>query len=74
MNEVLAGALKSKTMAFGGGIVLLGVVDQFKDIVPLLVPEGYRGVAIATVGLIVALLRMATTQPLADKAPTGAAE
>lgn len=63
----MEGIFKSKTMGFAGILVATGLLDQFTNLIPMLVPEGYRGIAVAAVGLIVAVLRKATTQPLEDK-------
>jgi hypothetical protein len=67
MMDSITGALKSKTMGFAGGVILLGIVDQLQGVIPMIVPDDYRGVAIAAVGLVIAYLRVLTKQPLAEK-------
>lgn len=65
--EFLKSAAKSKTMAFAGSVVALGIADQYADVIPLLVPDEYRGIAVAAVGLVIAVLRQVTTKPLSEK-------
>lgn len=56
---------QSKTMGFAGALIGLGLADQFTNIIPLLVPDGYRGIALAVVGVVVAVLRKLTDTPVA---------
>lgn len=67
MNEVIVGAAKSKTVGFSLALVALGLLDQFTNVIPALVPTEYTGLAVAGVGLITALLRFVTTKPLSEK-------
>ncbi len=65
--DFITGALKSKTVQFSGAVVALGVLEQTSGLFTTLVPEEYRGIAIATIGLVSAVLRFITTKPLAEK-------
>lgn len=61
------GALKSNTMHFSVATIALGLLTQFTDVIPALVPAQYNGLAVAGIGLVTALLRMKTTTALSDK-------
>lgn len=60
-------ALKSNTIQFSLAVMALGLLDQFSNVIPLIVPDEYRGIAVAGVGLAMAVLRWKTTVPLKDK-------
>jgi len=54
-------AVKSTTVGFAGALVGIGVWAQANpEVLAALVPEGYEGVTLAAVGLVVALFRMRT--------------
>lgn len=65
--EAIKGAVQSKTMGFSAALVVLGLLDQFTNLVPALVPAQYNGIAVAAIGLVTAVLRWKTTTPLAEK-------
>jgi len=59
--------LKSKTMLFSIGLSVLGIVEaNMQLLAPFMSPEMY-GYAATVIGAIVAILRIATNQPLKDK-------
>jgi hypothetical protein len=58
---------KSKTMWFALLLVILGfVADNFTYIQNIIDPK-YYGVSYIAIGIMVAILRFVTTQPLGDK-------
>lgn len=60
-------AHKSKTMWFSVALVIFGALyDNFNYIQGLIDPSLY-GVCLISIGVIVAVLRFLTTQPLEDK-------
>lgn len=67
MDITLQGAVRSKTIWFSGALVALGVMDQVANVIPMIVPDEYRGIAIAAVGLVSAVLRAVTNRPLSAK-------
>lgn len=60
-------ALKSTTIQFSLAVMALGLLDQFNNVIPMIVPDEYRGIAVAAVGLVTAVLRWKTTTALKDK-------
>lgn len=64
MKDVLIAAAKSRTMGFGGLLVLAGLLEQNGDVITSLVPDQYDGLAISLVGVVVWGLRFVTTTPL----------
>ena len=61
------GAMHSKTMWFSLALVVLGVVyDNFSYVQNIIDPRLY-GVCLIFIGIVVAVLRFVTTQPLEDK-------
>lgn len=67
MDLSLAGAVRSKTIGFAVAMVGLGLAEQLGGVVTALVPDEYKGIAIAAVGLVVAVLRAVTDRPLSEK-------
>jgi hypothetical protein len=65
--DFITGALKSKTVQFSGAVVALGVLEQTSGLFTAMVPEEYRGIAIAAIGLMSAVLRFVTTKPISEK-------
>ena len=63
----LMGALKSKTMWFSLLLVLFGALMDNSVYLKDLIPPQYFSLIMVAIGIIVAMLRMATTQPLATK-------
>ena len=58
---------KSKTMWFALALVVLGfVADNFSYVQNIIDPRFY-GVSYIAIGVIVAILRFITTQPLSEK-------
>jgi len=59
--------IKSKTMWFSFALVIFGALfDNFSYVQDLIDPR-YYGVCLITIGIIVAVLRFITTQPLDEK-------
>ena len=59
--------MKSRTMWFSFLLVVLGVVyDNFSYIQDIIDPR-YYGVSYIAIGVVVAILRFITVQPLEDK-------
>ena len=67
MMANLMGALKSKTMWFSILLVLFGALMDNSVYLKDLIPPQYFSLIMVAIGIIVAMLRMATTQPLATK-------
>jgi hypothetical protein len=67
MMANLMGALKSKTMWFSLLLVLFGALMDNSVYLKDLIPPQYFSLIMVAIGIIVAMLRMATTQPLATK-------
>jgi hypothetical protein len=61
------GSLKSKTMWFSLLLVLFGALMDNSVYLRDLIPAQYFSLIMVVIGIIVAMLRMATTQPLATK-------
>jgi len=58
---------KSKTMWFAFALVVLGfVADNFNYVQNIIDPK-YYGISYMAIGVIVAVLRFITTQPLSEK-------
>jgi len=59
--------VKSRTMWFSFALVIFGALfDNFSYVQDLIDPR-YYGVCLITIGIIVAVLRFITTQPLDEK-------
>ena len=67
MMANLMGSLKSKTMWFSLLLVLFGALMDNSVYLQNLIPPQYFSIVMVAIGIIVAMLRMATTQPLATK-------
>ena len=67
MKANLLGALKSKTMWFSLLLVIFGALMDNSVYLRDLIPAQYFSLIMVAIGIICALLRMATTQPLATK-------
>ena len=63
----IMGALKSKTMWFSVLLVLFGALMDNSVYLKDLIPPQYFSLIMIVIGVIVATLRMVTTQPLAAK-------
>lgn len=59
--------LRSKTYWYGLGITVVGFLDQYTTAISDLIPDGYKGVAVAVLGIGVLILREMTKSPVADK-------
>jgi hypothetical protein len=58
---------KSKTMWFALALVVLGfVADNFNYVQTIIDPK-YYGISYIFIGMVVAVLRFITTQPLSEK-------
>jgi hypothetical protein len=67
MKANLMGALKSKTMWFSVLLVLFGALMDNSVYLRDLIPPQYFSLIMVAIGIICALLRMVTTQPLDKK-------
>jgi len=67
MMANIMGALKSKTMWFSVLLVLFGALMDNSVYLKDLIPAQYFSLIMIVIGVIVATLRMVTTQPLAAK-------
>jgi len=67
MMANIMGALKSKTMWFSVLLVLFGALMDNSIYLKDLIPAQYFSLIMIIIGVIVATLRMVTTQPLAAK-------
>jgi len=67
MMANMMGALKSKTMWFSVLLVLFGALMDNSVYLKDLIPPQYFSLIMIVIGVIVATLRMVTTQPLAAK-------
>ena len=63
----IMGALKSKTMWFSVLLVLFGALMDNSVYLKDLIPAQYFSLIMIIIGIIVATLRMVTTQPLSAK-------
>lgn len=61
------GALKSKTMWFSVLLVLLGALMDSSAYLRDVIPPQYFSLIMIAIGIIMAILRMVTTQPLSAK-------
>lgn len=66
MNAILQ-TLKSKTMVVSYLLILLGFVEANFGVVGGFIPAAYHPVAISLIGFVMAILRLVTTKPVADK-------
>lgn len=60
-------AARSKTMWTAAIISALGVVELQYPLIRELIPAEYQGAVFVAIGVIVAVLRIVTTEPLEDK-------
>jgi hypothetical protein len=58
---------KSKTMWFAFALVILGFVAENFNYVQDIIDPKYYGISYMAIGIIVAILRFITTQPLSEK-------
>ena len=58
---------KSKTMWFALALVVLGFVAENFNYVQNIIDPAYYGVSYMAIGVVVAILRFITTQPLSEK-------
>jgi len=67
MRKSMHGAMHSKTMWFSLALVIVGAVyDNFSYLQDVINPK-YYGILLMSIGIICAVLRFITTQPLDDK-------
>jgi ABC-type bacteriocin/lantibiotic exporter with double-glycine peptidase domain len=68
VNPTIKGALKSKTMWLSAFVTALGIIDaKYADIVKDYVSPQNQALALALIGVAVGVLRLITSQSLADK-------
>lgn len=65
--SIVRGASRSRTIWFAGSMIAAGVLEQAAGVVTAVVPEEYKGIAIAVIGLMTAVLRLVTNKPLTEK-------
>jgi hypothetical protein len=58
---------KSKTLWFALALVVLGFVAENFNYVQDIIDPKYYGISYMAIGIIVAILRFITTQPLSEK-------
>ena len=58
---------RSKTMWFAFALVVFGAIEAGFPYLQSLLDPAYYGVMLMAIGVIVAILRFVTTQPLRDK-------
>ena len=58
---------KSKTMWFALALVVLGFVAENFNYVQDIINPKYYGISYMAIGVVVAILRFITTQPLSEK-------
>jgi uncharacterized membrane protein YdcZ (DUF606 family) len=58
---------RSKTMWFSLALVIFGALFDNFSYLQSVIDEKYYGVILVVIGVIVAILRFVTTQPLKDK-------
>ena len=67
MKRSVRGAMHSKTMWFSLALVIVGAIyDNFSYLQNVIDPK-YYGTILVLIGIICAVLRFITTQPLDDK-------
>lgn len=59
--------LKSKTLRFAVLLAVLGVLEQSQALVTQLVGQQNTGLVMLVISVVVAVLRVITTQPLSQK-------
>lgn len=59
--------LKSKTIWFSIILAIAGIIEQSQGLITQLVGPQNSGLIIMTISIVVAVLRVMTTQPLSDK-------
>lgn len=65
--DKLRGSLRSKTAWFAYMLMAAGVIDQLTPFIASMVPQKYSGLVVAVLGLLVWILRAATSKPLDAK-------
>jgi hypothetical protein len=58
---------KSKTMWFALALVVLGFIAENFNYVQDIIDPKYYGISYMAIGVVVAILRFITTQPLSEK-------
>lgn len=67
MNKWIARIIRSKTMLFSILLSVLGVVQASLDVFDKYLTPQAMGFVTLAIGVIVAVLRVVTTQPLSNK-------
>lgn len=67
MKPVIKGAMHSKTMWFSLAMVVFGSIYENLPAVQSIIDPKYYGVMLIAIGVICAVLRFVTTQPLEDR-------
>ena len=66
MRTILTAIRRSKTLLFSVALAVLGVLEQSKGVLEPILKE-YAGLAFIAIAVLIAVLRILTTQSLADK-------
>lgn len=66
MMRFLSALRRSKTLIFAATLAVLGVLEQSKNVLEPLLKE-HAGLVFVVIGALVAVLRILTTQSLAEK-------
>jgi len=67
MNKWIARIIRSKTMLFSIALSVLGAVQASMDVFDKYLTPQAMGFVTLAIGVMVAILRVITTQPLSDK-------
>lgn len=67
VKDWLVKAAKSKTVWFSTALTIVGSIELYMPFLKTLIGEHTYGGILATVGIVTALLRFATTGAIADK-------
>lgn len=67
LQQVMAGAITSKTAWFSAFLLLAGFLEQNGQLISNIVPPKYTGLVIAGIGFITLLLRTITSSSLTEK-------
>ena len=67
MKRSVHGAMQSKTMLFSLALMIVGAVYENFSYLQNVIDPKYYGIILMSIGVICAVLRFITTQPLEDK-------
>ena len=67
MKVPIKSMAKSRTMWFSLALVIVGALDENFSYLQNVIDSKYYGIILVSIGIICAVLRFYTTQPLEDK-------